>query len=439
MTMINTHKKKEVGVVGSIAGASIGTLMQVYDSYIYGAVAVVLSSVIFGSVKGGLLFTFLAFGLGYLAGPIGSFFFGHLGDKLGRRYSMLISFWLIGGGTLFTGFIPSHASIGIWAPILLYALRIPVGFGSSGEWGSEGSYLIELGGRTKRGFYSAFQQFVVVGGLLGGTATGIIVTGISHEFLYSIGWRIPFIVGGALLIPIAFVLRMRMPESKSFEEVKEKQEIEKLPSEMVFTRDWKPAILTAFGAIVWEASFAIMLSYLPTYFATTTTITLHQGLIITTVGTAILMVFIPMWGYISDKFMGRKKVAMIAAIAYIILPYPLFVVMRGGNFYQALAAVSVLDFFIAPLSGTLVAWIGEQFPTNDRASAYIPYFISETVFFGFTGAIITYLINTTHNTLSPVFIATAAGIVAVICFALMKETAHLESLPDDKSIYSKES
>lgn len=427
--------KRKPSVVGTIAGASVGTLMQIYDSVIYGTLAVVISSVMFPSQITGLFYTFLFFGIGYLAGPLGSVFFGHIGDKYGRRLSMLITFWLIGFGTLLTGLIPSYASIGIWAPTLLLLLRLPVGFGSSGEWGAEGSYLIELGGQHKRAFYSSFQQFTVVAGLLAGTATGLAISATSSQFLYSVGWRLPFIIGGLVLLPTAFVLRRRLPESDKFLVVKEKKETEALPFVKVFTRDWKPALLTASGAIVWEASFAIMLIYLPTYLVTSTSLSLSSSLLITTIGTATLLAFIPVWGYISDKALGRKKVAMIGAIAYIILPYPMFLLIRGGSFAVVLVAVMVLDFFISPLSGVLVAWIGENFPTNDRASAYIPYFISETIFFGFTGAMVTYLISATHNNLSPVLIAVPAGIVALISYGLMKETSNIKDLPEVDSLY----
>jgi len=349
---------------------------------------------------------------------------------------MLITFWLIGFATLFTGLIPNYSSIGDLAPALLLIFRLLAGFGSSGEWGSEGSYLIELGGSKKRAYYSSFQQFTVVLGLLLGTVTGIIVTSFGSSFFYSEGWRLPFIVGGVILLPTAFILRLRLPESKKFEEVVEKKETLRLPFVKVFTTDWKPALYTAVAGIVWEASFALMLSYLPTYLATNTTLSLHSSLVITSIGTAVLCAFIPMWGYLSDAKLGRRKTALIGGIGYIVLPYPMFLIIRGGDFITTLLAVVLLDFFISPLSGVLVAWIGENFPTNNRASAYIPYFISETIFFGFTGAIITYLLQTTHNPESPVILAAAAGIASTIVYLLMKETANIEELPDTVSLYA---
>jgi MHS family proline/betaine transporter-like MFS transporter len=355
---------------------------------------------------------------------------------MGRRTSMLITFWLIGFATLLTGLIPNYSSIGDLAPALLLVFRLLAGFGSSGEWGSEGSYLIELGGSKRRAYYSSFQQFTVVLGLLLGTVTGIVVTSFGSTFFYSEGWRLPFIVGGVILLPTAFILRLRLPESKKFEQVVEKKETLRLPFVKVFTTDWKPALYTAVAGIVWEASFALMLSYLPTYLATNTTLSLHSSLVITSIGTAVLCAFIPMWGYLSDTKLGRRKTALIGGIGYIVLPYPMFSIIRGGDFVTTLLAVVLLDFFISPLSGVLVAWIGENFPTNNRASAYIPYFISETIFFGFTGAIITYLLQTTHNPESPVILAAAAGVASTIVYLLMKETANIEELPDTVSLYA---
>jgi MHS family proline/betaine transporter-like MFS transporter len=427
---------KPVSVRMAILGASIGTVMQVYDAVVYGYMAVLISSVLFPPNTTSLFFTFFAFGAGYLAGPVGSIIFGHIADRVGRKTSMLISFWLIGFATLFTGLIPSYATIGFAAPVIVYVLRLLSGAGSSAEWGSVGSYLIELGGKRNRAYYSSYQQFVVVAALLVSSITGTAITTLPHAFQLAYGWRLPFVIGGAILIPIAAVLRWKMPESASFEEVKTKRELVRWPIVKVFTTNWRPTLLTAAGAVIWTVSFGLILTYLPTYLATTTKLSLFDGFVIASIGTFVLMIFIPMWGRIADIW-GRKKVALIGSVAFIILPYPFFILMHGGNFWVVLTSVCILDFFIAPLSGTLVAWIGENFPTNDRASAYVPYFITETAFFGFGGAITIALISATGSALSPLYYVTAAGIASTIAYLFMKETVHYDKLPEVESIYDR--
>lgn len=417
-----------------ILGASIGNILEWYDFSLYGLFAVFISAVVFSGVSASsLLYTFLVFGLGFVFRPLGSIIFAHLGDKVGRKNALMLTFWVMGIGTILTGLTPSYASIGILAPLLLVLFRIIQGFGAGGEWGGVGTYLAELGGKNRRAFYSSWQQFVILLSILGGTGTGILITSVSPTFVETIGWRIPFIVAGGVLIPIAWILRRRLPETEMFKEIKEKSETVKYPIVEVFTKNIRSTMLVIMGTMIWTVSFYIMLTYYPTYIKEYTTLTLRDGYIVTSVGIAVIAFFVPIFGYLSDKWKNRKIFALIGSIAFIILPYPIFVVVHGGNLGYIILVTAILDFFIAFLSGTLLAWFAESFPTNDRYSGFIPYNISTSYFGGFAPFIATALIIATNNPISPTFYVIIAGVVSTIGFLLLRETGGLEKLPETTS------
>jgi len=421
----------------NIAAASIGNVLEWYDFGVYGYMAIPISKVIFSGFGASLFLTFLAFGIGFIFRPLGSIVFSHYGDKIGRKDMLLITFWLMGIATLLTGLTPAYSTIGILAPLLLTIFRIIQGFGAGGEWGGVGTYLAELGGSSKRAFYSSIQQFFILMSLLAGSLTGLALSYTPTSFLYSIGWRLPFIIGGLILLPIAFILRRRMDETTPFISVKEKKEILKYPIKGVFTKDWKPTLLIFLGTMIWTVSFYIMLTYLPTYLKTTTHLLSTQTFLITSIGITVIMVFVPIFGKLSDRMHNRKIFAITGSAAFLILTYPIFYLMHQAGFIEVTLLVAFLDFFIAFLSGTLLAFFAESFPTNERYSGFIPYNLSVAIFGGFAPSIAVELINLTKNPLSPTYYLMVAAVASLISFILMKETGQLQELPE-KSIYQKE-
>jgi MHS family proline/betaine transporter-like MFS transporter len=422
----------------NIAGASIGNVMEWYDFGVYAYFAIIISKEIFPSSAASLLETFVVFGIGYVFRPLGSIVFAHYGDKIGRKNMLLITFWLMGFGTLLTGLTPNYVTIGLGAPILLALFRIMQGFGAGGEWGGVGSYLTEFGGSNKRAFYGSFQQFFILISLLAGSLTALATTGVAASFMDTIGWRLPFIIGGLVLLPIAFILRRQMDETVSFTTVKEKKETLKYPIKKVFTKDWKPTVLVIFGTLIWTVSFYIMLTYLPTYLSTTTSLTSSQTFIVTSFGISVIAAFVLIIGKLSDRLRKRKIFPIIGSLAFVVLTYPIFYLIHGAGFIEVMLLVGFLDFFIAFMSGTLVAFFAESFPTNDRYSGFIPYNLSTAYFGGFAPTIAIALITLTKNPLSPSFYVIATAVLSLIAFILMKETGNIEKLPETKSLYSKE-
>ncbi len=432
MAAENTWNKTSV----IITGASIGHILEWFDYGVYGYFAVVISKVIFAGGPSALLLTFLSFGIGLAFRPLGSIVFAHIGDTRGRRTSLLLTFWFTGFATLFTGLIPSYAAIGFAAPVLITVLRVFQGFGAGGEWGGVGSYLTELGGSNKRGFYSSFQQVFILASILIGTLTGLYVNSyFPTAFVDSIGWRLPFIIGGLILIPFAYYLRRKLPESFMFEAVEKKHETVKLPLGKVFVKEPKAAVLQLFGMLFTPVTFYTVLIYLPSYVTTNSNLPSIDGFLLVAIGSVVTIVLIPIWGMISDRRKNRRTHFLIASIGGAILSYPLFYFISTGVFAFAVVGIIILQVVLSNYNGTINAFISESFPTNDRYSGFVPYNVSTAYAGGFAGSIAIALIAATGDPLSPSFYMIGACIVSAIAIYFMKDGAKLEKLPETESIY----
>ncbi|HLH85330.1 MAG TPA: MFS transporter [Thermoplasmataceae archaeon] len=420
-----------------ITAASIGHVLEWFDYGVYAYFASVISVVVFGGTStGALLLTFLAYGIGLAFRPLGSVFFAHLGDKRGRKYALLVTFWLMGAGTLLTGLTPTFASVGIFAGILITLFRVMQGFGAGGEWGGVGSYLVELGGSNRRGFYSSFQQVFILASVLIGSLVGLYVTSNFHgAFLDSVAWRVPFIVGGALLIPVAYLLRAGLPETLPFKTVEEKKEVVRVPIAKVFVKEKKAMFLQLIGMLFTPVTFYTVLTYLPTYVTTETKLPSSDGFLLVAIGSIVTIALIPLWGYLSDVYKTRRTFFLIASIGGAILSYPLFLLISTGSFALAIVGIIILQIVLSTYNGTINAFIGESFPTNDRYSGFVPYNISTAYSGGFAGAIAIALISATHNPLSPSFYMIAACVASAIAIYFMKDAAKLSKLPETESIY----
>lgn len=421
-----------------IAATSMGHVIEWYDYGVYAYFASVISKVIFAGGPSALLLTFLAYGIGLVFRPLGSIYFAHLGDRKGRRYALLITFWLTGLATLFTGLVPPYSAIGLAAPILVTALRMVQGFGAGGEWGGVGSYLVELGGSSRRAFYSCFQQIFILTSVLVGDLVGLyITTYYPKTFVYSWGWRIPFIVGGLILIPLIFYLRRTLPESQLFETVKAKNELVKLPIAKVFVKETRAAVLQLVGMLFTPVTFYTVFTYLPTYVITHSKLPPIDGFILVAIGVVVTIALVPLWAYISDRRRDRKTHFLVASIGGAILSYPLLYFVSGGVFTYAVIAIVVFQIVLSNYNATINAFIAESFPTNDRYSGFVPYNIATAYAGGFAATIAILLISATQNPLAPSFYMIAACTASAIAIAFMKDGAKLETLPETESIYSK--
>jgi MHS family proline/betaine transporter-like MFS transporter len=409
----------------AVSAAVIGNVLEWYDFAVYAYVAVYIAKNFFpqGDPTTGLLATFLTYGLGFLARPLGGIILGRVGDTHGRKTALLITIALMAGGTVLIGILPTYMSIGIAAPLLLVLARLLQGFSAGGEWGSSTAYIVEWAPANKRGFYGSFQQMSVVAGLLLGSGiAALFATLLTTEQMDSWGWRIPFLLGG-ILGPVGLWMRRAIDETPAYTKAKAAP-VRAAPG------DPSPWLLAtrAFGfTIVWTVCFYVLLNYMPTWSRQYLKITPAAALWANTIGLFVLMVSIPVMGILSDKW-GRKPLLLACCIAYIVVPYPIFTYLMGGASYTELILVQILfAILISMFSGPGPAAIAEMFPTRSRSTWMTSgYALSVAIFGGFAPFISVWLISSFNSPIAHSFYLVAAAIVSTIVIVTLRETAHEE-------------
>ena len=409
----------------AVSAAVIGNVLEWYDFAVYAYVAVYIAKNFFpqGDPVTGLLATFLTYGLGFLARPLGGIILGRVGDTHGRKTALLITIALMAVGTVLIGILPTYPAIGVAAPLLLVVARLLQGFSAGGEWGSSTAYIVEWAPQGKRGFYGSFQQTSVVAGLLLGSGiAALFATILTTEQMDSWGWRIPFLLGG-ILGPVGLWMRRTIDETPAYKKA--------AATPAAVTEDkTSPWLLAgrAFGfTIVWTVCFYVLLNYMPTWSRQYLKITPAAALWANTIGLFALMVFIPIMGILSDKW-GRKPLLLACCIAYIVLPYPIFSYLVGGASYTELILVQILfAILISMFSGPGPAAIAEIFPTRTRSTWMTSgYALAVAIFGGFAPFISVWLISTFNSPIAHSFYLVAAAIVSTIVIWTLRETAHEE-------------
>jgi MHS family proline/betaine transporter-like MFS transporter len=406
----------------AVAAAVIGNVLEWYDFGVYAFVAIYISRNFFpqGNEVTALLSTFLAYGLGFLARPLGAIVIGHVGDARGRKTALLITILLMAIGTVLIGLLPTFETIGYLAPLLLVVARLLQGFSAGGEWGSSTAFIVEWAPAGERGYYGSFQQTSVVAGLLMGSGVAAVLnTVMTPDDMASWGWRIPFLLG-ALIGPVGMYMRRTIDETPAYRRLAATPE-----AAQDSTSPWLLAG-RAFGfTIVWTVCFYILLNYMPTYTQKYLHLSASAALWSNTIGLFVLLAGIPVMGRLSDR-VGRKPLLLACCVAYIVLPYPIFSFLVGGAPYVALVAVQMLfAVLISMFSGPGPAAIAEIFPTRTRSLWMTSgYALSVSIFGGFAPLLSVWLIDRFASPLAHTFYLIAAAIVSTVVIWTMRETAH---------------
>jgi MHS family proline/betaine transporter-like MFS transporter len=405
-----------------LMAAMIGNVLEYYDFIVYAFLASTLARNFFqGDKYGGLLATFAAFGVGFLARPVGGAIIGRIADVKGRRTALLITIFGMAVGTAGIGLLPTYATAGVLAPVLLVALRLVQGLAAGGEWGSATSFIIESAPANKRGFYGGMGQASIAASSL---ASSVVATIVSASFtsaqLDAWAWRLPFLFGG-ILLPIGLYMRRNIVETPAFTQTQANIERVERPS--------TGAALTmmgkAFGfTIIWTVSYYVMLSYMPTFLSKYAGLTTTQALVSNSIALVVLVATTPLFGALSDRI-GRKPFLLGCCVGFLVFSYMLFRVVLDGATFGTIVAVQIFfNIFIAAFSGAGPSALCELFPTHGRTTLMsIGYSLSTAIFGGFAPFISTWLIKLTGTPIAPAFYLTAAAIVSGVVIATFRETA----------------
>jgi len=410
----------------AVVAAVIGNVLEWYDFSVYAFVAAILAKQFFpgGSEVTGYLATFAAFGLGFLARPLGGIVIGRIGDTRGRKAALVLTILLMAVGTTLIGLIPSYATIGILAPALLVLARLMQGFSAGGEWGGSTAFIVEWAPARRRGYYGSFQQASVATGLLLGSGIAALCASfLDAATMEAWGWRVPFLLG-AVLGPVGMYLRRNIDETPAY------RRVSAIPAPAVTASATSPVGLAAlaFGfTIHWTVIFYIFLSYMPTFTAKYLKLARADALWSNTIGVLVLVVAIPLFGLLSDRI-GRKPLLLASCIAFIVLPYPILSHMLGAPDFASTVAMQILfGLCIALYSGAGPAAISEIFPTRIRSTWMTTgYALSVAIFGGFAPFIATWLIGPDPGRpIAPVFYVMAASVITTLVLLFgIKETAH---------------
>ncbi|GAA2347491.1 glycine betaine/L-proline transporter ProP [Saccharopolyspora halophila] len=416
----------------AVGAAAIGNCTEWYDFGVYAYIAAYVGHQFFpGPLE--TISAFGAFALSFLLRPLGSLFFGPLGDRIGRQKVLAVTILMMSGSTFLIGLLPTYSSIGIFAPMLLLLLRMLQGFSTGGEYGGAATYIAEFAPDRKRGFWGSWLEFgTLVGFGLGALVPTILILGLSTEQMEAWGWRIPFLVAGPLGI-VGLYLRSKLEDTPAFKALESEHKVAKSPMKDMF-RDWWRELLILMGIVVLinVANYTI-LTYMETYLGTVLDIEEgqeYQLLVPLLLTVAFMLVIITPVGRLSDK-VGRKPVFLSAAICFLVLPLPAFWLIGQGEMLTVVLGLGLLAIGHVQLIGPLASTLPAMFPTKVRYAAFcIGYNVSTAVFGGTAPLINDSVVNSTGNAYFPAFYLMGAALVALVPILLMKETAKQPLMQD---------
>jgi metabolite-proton symporter len=403
----------------------VGTTIEWYDFQIYGlAAALVFSKLFFPSFDPvvGTLLSFATFGVGFLARPLGSIVFGHLGDRLGRRRVLMVSLMLMGGATVLVGVLPTYGTVGIAAPILLVVLRLIQGFGLGGEWGGAAVYAVESAPEDRRGRYGGWPQMGSPLGLLVATGVFSLVGLLSDDALLSWGWRIPFLASSVLVI-VGIYMRRNLADTPAFARARAEGAIARQPVLEVVRRHPRELLLT-FGLFsATSGSFYIFATFIPAYGTTTLHIShqvLTNGLLIFAVVELFAVMFATGW---TDRF-GRRPLFIGCAVATIVVAYPLFLLVDTRSAVAVLLVMAVGGISVGVMYGIPGSMAPELFPPEVRYSgAGLGYQVSAAIVGGLTPVVTTAVAAAAHSTWPVALILGLMAVAGLVAALYCRETA----------------
>jgi len=409
----------------AVAASTVGTSIEWYDFFLYGtASALIFPDLFFPSTEPfvGVLASFTTQFVGFAARPLGAAIFGHFGDRIGRKATLITTLLFMGIATFLIGCLPTYGSIGALAPILLVVLRIAQGIGVGGEWGGSVLLSMECGSKRKRGFMASMPQLGVPIGLLLSTGIVKLMSGTTGDGFDTWGWRVPFLLS-IVLVGIGLYVRLRVLESPEFAAVRQADAVVRLPVWEAIRRYPKQILSGALVRMSEQAPFYLFITFVLTYGTEKVGLERDNLLTYTMIAAAIGLITVPLFGMLSDRF-GRRTVYGAGVIATAAFAFPYFGLLNTGTAGLVLLAIVVSLIFHDVQYGPQAALIAEAFDSNVRYSgAGISYQLASVVAGGPAPLIAVAILQATgSSTWISVYII-GCCVVSMIALAVMPRPA----------------
>jgi len=435
MPQTTTDAQKRALIAGSV-----GNFIEWYEFAVYGFLATVIAQNFF-RLQGeaeltGIILTYASFAIAFFFRPLGAIFFGRMGDRIGRKPTLIFVLIMMTLVTTAIGVIPTYASIGVAAPLIITGLRILQGLFAGGEYGGAVSLMTEFAPKGQRGRYGAWQSFTVALGLLAGAGIVALLSAVlSADQMHSWGWRVPFF----LALPMGMValwLRYSMEETPSFVRQQQTQNAQQPAAVSAsFGTTIRIILLAISRVMVWSAAGYTYLVIMPTYLQSSLHTGFNQALLIAVISNLGFAATIIPAGILSDKI-GRRSVMVLAACLLLVLALPLLNVLQADSSTLLVKAlvVFVAGGIVGLLAGPGPAMLAEMFPTRVRYTGLgLAYSLSNAVFSGCAGLIITSLIKQTGNLDIPAWYIMVTAAISIPALMTLNKKDHLRSLDEAES------
>ena len=416
--------------------SAIGTTIEWYDFFLYNTAAALVFPHLFfpaSSAYAGAMQSFATYAVGFAARPVGAAIFGHWGDRIGRKATLIITLLVMGISSALVGILPKTATIGLAAPLLLVALRLIQGLAIGGEWSGSVLIAMEWGDQRKRGLLGSFAQLGVPFGLVLGTGGMTLLSAtLSPEAFTSWGWRVPFLFS-LVLVAVGLVIRLKILETPMFAKVQQERKTARVPVIEVIRHHWREILLSAGLRFSEQMPFYLFTTFVLIYVVS------RHGFSRTFVLNAVLagalceLVAIPLFSHLSDR-LGRKRVYLTGAVLTALIAFPYFAVLTHSGAVLIFVAVVVSLQVHAMQYGPQAALIGESFPTHLRyGGAGLGYQLASVFAGGPAPLIATWLLHETGTPYSISIYIVLAAVITIGCVVALPDRSRADI--EDAAVY----
>lgn len=416
--LVPTKKKQRKAAIASLIGSSI----EYYDYLLYGTIAtLVFNKLFFANFDPaiGLLVALASFGIPYFFRPLGGIIFSHIGDRVGRKTTLILTLGMMGVSTAAIGLLPTYDSIGIWAPILLVLLRLVQGIAVGGEWGGALLLSVEYADENKRGFAGSIPMMGSAIGMILATATMAVATLLPDSIFLAWGWRVPF-VASLVLVFIGLWIRSDLAETPDFEKTKSEGKVSSLPISDALKHHWKDILLTAGVKAIETAPFYMFATFVISY--ATNTLKMPESSVLTaiTVGTLVSILIIPIAGKLADR-VGTGKVFTGGTFAVMLFIIPFFMLLSLRSTFVLTVAIMIGFAIWSVITAVLGTMFVEIYRPEIRYTGIsLGYQLGAAVFGGTVPLLSTYLINKFNSWMPVAIYLILLGVMALICNSIIK-------------------